>query len=230
MFTAVVSPDARSTRKWYTVPLSFLIHTVIIAVLIAVPLIATDVLPATPRTMLQYMKADVPPTMPPIAPIARVPPSATPAINPDAAPLLAPNGVSVESGVVVDPQIASGTVDDLVVGFGGTSSIIEHAPAPTAPPLEWVRPGGVIKPPARIRDAQPVYPSIAKLAKVQGVVIIEAIIGVDGNVEDARVIRSIPLLDDAALEAVRSWAYTPTLLNGRPTPVIMTVTVRFKLE
>lgn len=79
-------------------------------------------------------------------------------------------------------------------------------------------------------NAQPVYPSVAKMVKVQGVVIIEAIIGVEGNVENARVIRSIPLLDEAALDAVRSWAYTPTLLNGRPTPAIMTVTVQFKLQ
>jgi TonB family protein len=57
-----------------------------------------------------------------------------------------------------------------------------------------------------------------------------AIIGTDGKVEDAKVLRSTPLLDEAALEAVRAWEYTPTLLNGRPTPVIMTVTVQFRLN
>jgi TonB family protein len=76
----------------------------------------------------------------------------------------------------------------------------------------------------------PTYPFIAKMNKVQGIVIIEAIIGANGMVEEARVIRSTPLLDEAALEAVRAWQYMPTLLNGRPTPVIMTVTVQFKLN
>ena len=60
--------------------------------------------------------------------------------------------------------------------------------------------------------------------------IIEATIGPTGNVQDAKVLRSIPLLDDAALDAVRQWEYTPTLLNGIPVAVIMTVTVDFRLQ
>ena len=71
---------------------------------------------------------------------------------------------------------------------------------------------------------------MAQQARVQGVVIIEATIGVDGSVDSARVLRSVPLLDEAALEAVRQWVYTPTLLNGVPVPVIMTVTVQFTLK
>jgi protein TonB len=66
--------------------------------------------------------------------------------------------------------------------------------------------------------------------RVEGIVIIEAIIDSDGRVATARVQRSSPLLDEAALEAVRAWEYTPTLLNGMPTAVIMTVTVRFDLK
>jgi protein TonB len=61
-------------------------------------------------------------------------------------------------------------------------------------------------------------------------VIIEAIIGPDGRVQEAKVLRSIPLLDAAALDAVRQWQFTPTLLNGVPVPVIMTVTVNFTLQ
>ena len=60
--------------------------------------------------------------------------------------------------------------------------------------------------------------------------IIEAVIGVDGRVQDARVLRSAPLLDEAALAAVRQWLYTPTRLNGQPVSVVMTVTVRFQLQ
>ena len=73
------------------------------------------------------------------------------------------------------------------------------------------------------------YPAEALAARIQGVVILEAVIGVDGRVNDARVLRSIPLLDQAAVDAVRQWEYTPTLLNGVPTPVIMTVTVNFSM-
>jgi TonB family protein len=64
---------------------------------------------------------------------------------------------------------------------------------------------------------------------VQGVVLIEAVIGPTGHVDDARVLRSIPLLDQAALDAVRQWEFTPSVLNGTPVPVIMTVTVQFTL-
>ena len=93
-----------------------------------------------------------------------------------------------------------------------------------------LRVGGNIKAPRRIVDVKPVYPQEALDAKLQGVVIIEATIGPDGKVQDAKVLRSIPLLDQAALEAVRQWEFEPTLMNGVAVPVIMTVTVNFTLE
>jgi protein TonB len=65
---------------------------------------------------------------------------------------------------------------------------------------------------------------------VQGVVIIEAVIGADGKVADAKILRSVAQLDEAALAAVRQWEFSPTLLNGKPVPVVMTVTVNFKLQ
>jgi protein TonB len=65
---------------------------------------------------------------------------------------------------------------------------------------------------------------------VKGIVIVEATIGPTGRVERARVLRSITLLDEAALEAVRQWEFTPTLLNGTPVSVLMTVTVNFNLQ
>jgi protein TonB len=92
-----------------------------------------------------------------------------------------------------------------------------------------IRVGGSIKAPTQISKVQPVYPAEAQAARVSGVVILEALIGVDGRVTDARVLRSIPLLDQAAVDAVRQWVYTPTLLNGVPVPVLMTVTVTFTL-
>jgi len=92
-----------------------------------------------------------------------------------------------------------------------------------------LRVGGQIKPPIKVKDVKPVYPAIARSAGVVGAVTIEATIGEDGKVIDATVVRSIPLLDQAAVDAVRQWVYTPTLLNGVPVPVIMTVTVSFTL-
>jgi protein TonB len=65
---------------------------------------------------------------------------------------------------------------------------------------------------------------------VTGLVIVEAVIGIDGRVTDARVLRSAPLLDEAALTAVRQWRYRPTLLGGVPVAVVLTVTVNFTLK
>jgi TonB family protein len=92
-----------------------------------------------------------------------------------------------------------------------------------------VRVGGSITQPRKTKDVAPTYPAAAQQARVQGIVILEATIGTDGKVQDAKVLRSIPLLDAAALDAVRQWEYTPTLFNGVPTPVIMTVTVNFTM-
>lgn len=103
-------------------------------------------------------------------------------------------------------------------------------PVAPQPPPSPVRIGGNIKPPQKTKDVRPQYPSIAQAARVQGVVIIEATIGPDGRVANTRVIRSIPLLDYAALDAVRQWEFSPTLLEGVPVPVIMTVTVQFTLR
>ena len=90
-----------------------------------------------------------------------------------------------------------------------------------------VRVGGNIRPPVKIVDARPVYPEDARAAGVEGVVTIDIRIGVDGSVVDATVLRSIPQLDDAAVTAVRRWRYTPTLLNGQPIEILMTVTINF---
>jgi protein TonB len=102
-------------------------------------------------------------------------------------------------------------------------------PLTTASGAQPVRVGGQIRAPMQIRKVNPEYPPIAQSARVQGVVILEALIDEQGKVADARVLRSIPLLDQAAIDAVRQWEYTPTLLNGAPVPVIMTVTVQFTL-
>ena len=87
--------------------------------------------------------------------------------------------------------------------------------------------GGSIRAPRRVHNVFPQYPAVAKATGVQGVVIIEARVDERGNVGDTRVLRSIPLLDEAALDAVKQWKYEPTLIKGAAVPVRMTVTVNF---
>lgn len=90
--------------------------------------------------------------------------------------------------------------------------------------------GGRIREPRKLRHVAPVYPEIARAARVQGVVVLECTLTPEGRVANARVLRGHPLLDGAALHAVTQWVFTPTLLNGVPVPVIMTVTVKFELR
>ncbi|HEY0872373.1 MAG TPA: M56 family metallopeptidase [Vicinamibacterales bacterium] len=110
--------------------------------------------------------------------------------------------------------------------IGGAGAML---PPPTQPidAEGAIRVGGNIKTPTKIKDVRPVYPELALAAKVAGMVVLEIRVGPDGNVEDARVLRSIPLLDQAAIDAVMQWRFVPTRLNGQPVPVMMTVTVNF---
>src|SRR5438876_11949345 len=93
-----------------------------------------------------------------------------------------------------------------------------------------IRVGGNIKTQIKTRDVKPVYPEEAQATRIQGVVIIEAIIDGDGAVAAARILRSIPLLDEAALSSVKRWKFTPTLVDGVPRAVMMTTTVNFSLQ
>ena len=146
-----------------------------------------------------------------------------------------------------DPPIAF----DVRIAFApdGTSSLVLHGglvfppmappPPPPPPPLSdpspapWaegaVRVGAGIRPPVKTRQVPPTYPPEAMAARLQGVVILEARVEPDGHIQHARVLRSIPALDQAALSAVLQWEFAPTLLNGAAVPVLMTVTVQFTL-
>ena len=115
----------------------------------------------------------------------------------------------------------------LAPGLSGAAIALVEAEARQAPAS---RVGGQIKEPRKLKDVRPRYPEEAKQARVQGVVILECTISPKGQVTDVKVLRGVPLLDAAAVEAVRQWEYTPTLLNGVPVPVIMTVTVNFRLN
>ena len=122
---------------------------------------------------------------------------------------------------------------------GVTGGIVGGLPGAPPPPTPVVGPdgkllpiriGGEIKPPIKVRDVKPVYPEDAQQARVQGTVIIEATIDETGKVSNAKVLRSIPFFDQAALDAVNQWEFTPTRVNGVFVPVVMTVTVSFTID
>ena len=116
-------------------------------------------------------------------------------------------------------------------GVANSVGIATPQPPPPPPPAQQkpVRLSAVDMP-RKLHDVSPVYPQIALRANIEGVVIVEAVIAVDGSVRDARILRSVALLDRAALDAVRQWRYAPTRLNGVAVPVIVTVTVQFRLQ
>jgi TonB family protein len=93
-----------------------------------------------------------------------------------------------------------------------------------------VRVQGELKPPDLLKKVEPVYPETARLAGVEGTVILAVRARVDGTVEDAIVLRSVPLLDQAAIDAVKQWIYAPFIVDGKAAPAVFTVTVNFKLK
>ena len=90
-----------------------------------------------------------------------------------------------------------------------------------------MRIGGNLSAPALVKRVEPIYPDVALMAKVGGMVILEAVVGADGSVESVKMLRSVKFLDNAALEAVKQWKYSPLILNGVPTPFVLTVTLNF---
>jgi len=224
------------TRRSSLVILSIATHALIVIVLIVVPLVATDVLPLPPRAVEFII---VRPALPPVPEPPRVRPSRPHPATSDAvsaaappAPTVAPDRIGDESPATASSD-ARGSGGPPVIGeiTGIGSGEIGHVePPPPPPPVAPIRMHRGIREPRKIVDSVPAYPAPARAARIQGTVIIEATIDVRGNVEAARVLRPLPFLDQAALDAVKQWKYTPALLSGVPVPVIMTVTVTFSLQ
>ncbi len=234
--TASVSA-ARGVRRYATVGVALLLHLGIVAVVLIVPLFADDVLPTPDIGRVRYVDATF---------VAPPPPSAPPVMrrvqanvpNPDAAPVVAPPEIRPEQPTpeargaeyVLDSIPGDGTSS--MTGVGVTIGNGPAAPPTPAPPAPRgpVKVGGAIREPVKVVNVNPIYPQIAQAAHVEGVVKIQAIIGTDGVVQEANVVSGSPLLNDAALNAVRQWRYRPTLLNNQPVAVIMTVTINFTLQ
>jgi protein TonB len=133
--------------------------------------------------------------------------------------------------------VTGGTGDAGAVGgvMGGVLGGVPGAPPPPPPPKAKaptgpVRVGGQVAEANLIRRVQPVYPPLAKSARVSGTVEFTAVISKEGNIEDLKLIRGHPLLVNAAKEAVLQWKYKPTLLNGQPVEVVTDIIVNFTLS
>lgn len=220
--------------RTYSLGFSVVVHLLVLAVVVITPIVANGDLPA-PRRAFDYIV--VRPVDPPPSPAEgrtrQVGEQAAAQLN--AAPTVAPSSIARETGI----EHFEAQVDTLdttnrggVPGGGGGTALLGGdpvSPPPPARPAAPLRVGGDIQPPRKLRHVAPVYPELARAARREGIVILEAVIDEDGHVRSLRVLRSVPLLDHAALDAVRQWQFTPTLLNGQPVPVVMTVTVGFVL-
>ena len=126
-------------------------------------------------------------------------------------------------------RIACGAVVLAAVGCGSEDMPLTPAVPPATAQVAQI--GDEITEPVKIKHVVPEYPAEARQKRISGVVILEALIDATGRVATVRVIQFVdPLLDNAAIEAVRQWEYTPGRVNGQPVPVIMTVTVNFVLQ
>jgi protein TonB len=223
-------------RRWYVLPLSIAAHGLAALAILIVPLTAAVELPSPPPLSRLIHVISVAPV--PHAP-SPTPPSGgtrtTTVTSAAVAPIVAPTGLKPEPpGEFVPGAVPSPSVEN---GFGGgfgvpgpTVAPVDVPPPPPPARYPAVRVGGTIRAPLKIAGAMPVYPLTAQQARLEGVVVLDATIDERGHVERLRVVQSAPLFDQAALEAVRGWRYRPTLLNGVPVPVLMTVTVNFTLH
>jgi protein TonB len=136
----------------------------------------------------------------------------------------------VVGGAANDGQLngGSGSGPGTGVGGAGGAGVGEGRAGIAAAPGPY-RVGQGIAPPQKIKHVAPIYPAGALSSRALGTVLIEAVVGVDGKVHDAKVVHSIPSLDQAALDAVRQWEFTPSRMNGVAVAVIITVLVQFSI-
>jgi len=228
---------------------SLALHLAILAVLLILPLYFTAGLNVQ-KLNLTFLAT--PPAGPPPAPLVSSAPAR--AIHPPVtrvfipgkltAPAFVPRVIATASAPaeVAVPDVAGipggvpggipgGQLGGAIGGvLGGTLS---NAPAPSVPvaegPKKPVRVGGTVKAPRLIYGPDPDYPPLAKMSRISGVVVIEAIIDEHGNVTGMRAISGQPLLIPAALSAVSKRKYEPTILDGEPTPIDLRVEVTFKV-
>jgi protein TonB len=202
-------------------------------------MVVTAPVPELP-TMMAFVASAPPPPPPPPAPPPqkREPVKALPTSG-EVAPIEPPQSIEAEAPVAdlgegefvgVEGGIPGGVPEGIVGGL-----LLEPPPPPPPPPpaptpRKPVRVGGDIKEPTLTYRVDPVYPLLTVVRQLEGVVILEAVVDEEGRVESIRVLRSPGVFEQAAVEAVRQWRYSPVILNGRPEKFILAVTVSFRLD
>jgi protein TonB len=222
-------------RRFITL-LSALVHAAILSTIFVTQLLSLGPLPI-PRTVLAFSDAlpvriyDIP--LPPPT-RGSSPPSEY--SSPGVAPIEAPPEIAPERDVADAPAGHDATaergVETGVVGgidLPGIGLQVESPPPPPPASREPIRLHAGMQAPRKIVNVPPHYPPHAQAARVEGTVVLDAVIDPAGRVTGVRVTHSVNLLDQAAVEAVRQWRFTPTLLNGEPVSILLTVTVRFTL-
>jgi len=237
------------TNKGWTVLISTLIQLFAIGVFVLLPMIYFDVLPAATLQSVFVAPPQPPPPPPPPPPAPKIQQVKIIPRQFDAGKLMAPKTIPKEiaqiredelpppsSGVGVVGGVAGGMAGGSVGGvLGGIIGSVPSAAPPPPPPPKAVTPqrirvGGNVQQANLITQIRPVYPPLAKQARIQGTVELSAIIGKDGRVQDLKLVRGHPLLVSAAVEAVKNWVYRPTMLNGEPVEVATTIDVNFTLQ
>jgi protein TonB len=240
--TGVVRPSGQvGRRRSCTGACSALVHAAGLGAVITLPLLLTSALPEPTGTVHAFLvePLSLPPPPPPPAPVPR---AAAPRIRAETrttptssfvAPVEVPTELRPEEGL--DLGVEGGVAGGVEGGIpGGVVGAIVGGLPDAAPPPPTLQPvhvdSGLVHEPRKIRHVAPVYPPVAATARIEGSVVLEAFVDVRGRVVEVEVIQGHSILAKAALEAVRQWAYTPTLLDGVPVPVILTVTVHFEIE
>jgi len=248
MFEQSILNGAAKTRRPWMVTVSFLGQVALVGLGILYPLIRTDILPRAPL-LSHIFTPGVPGGRKPATVVERRPlRQATRPFRPDE--IFQPSRIPEKVAMLVEepPSLAaSGQESQGVTGGVGDAPELHptirrllerviETPAPPAKveaapkPIERVKVGGDVKPPAPVYIPKPDYPPIARAHRISGIVRLEAVIAVDGAVSNIRLTYGHPLLVQAAIDAVRRWRYTPTLLNGDPVEVVMQVDVNFVLQ
>ncbi len=244
--------DLSTTRPgWRTLDfvLSMIVHAIFLSVLILLPLYFTEAidLKQFTQTFLVAPPPPPPPPPPPSPAIVKVGPGPRRVFT-QAGKLLAPSAIPQQVAMLKEQELPPDVGGAGVVGgvpggvpggqlggvIGGIISGAQRTYVPVAPvvapqPKAPIRVGGRVKPPRAISTPEPLYPSLAKQARIQGDVQIDAVIDTHGNVVEMQVLSGHPLLIPAALEVLRTWKYEPTYLNEEPVSVQLIVTIRFRL-
>ncbi len=237
--------SASKTGNWKraTLPIAYIIEVVVIGVMIIIPLIYTE---ALPKAQLMTFLAAPPPPPPPPPPPAAAPPKVVvqrvsmadlmkaPTVIPKTIakikeqPLPANASVGVVGGVA--GGVPGGQMGGVIGGIIGGMGAAPPPPPPKAQAPQRIRVGGQVEAAKLIYGPKPEYPPLAKMARIQGTVRLEALIAKDGTIKDLKVLNGHPLLVKAALSAVQQWRYQPTLLNGQPVEVETEIDVNFTLD